>query len=481
MDELSEKVETLQNLLVAHATGTKENDREYQLLRQEIFSIENLKQVIPRFVRTCRNLQQFWAYIKKFQTYQERREHIWSAFRPIFDELEGISSSSQTQETPQEYTENHDAFICHASEDKESLARPLAEILKEKGFHIWYDEFTLNVGDSLRQSIDKGLKNSKFAIVILSKNFFSKNWPQYELNGLTAREISGQKVILPIWHQIEREDVMKYSPTLADKVALNSTKSTVEELAESIADILRPNQSLDPHTAIQTASGGDFSSGLSLIASILIQVIIFGEEFEKRSINPWLDEIRSNFGSLAEELGELILDDNVINDQISLPLDNLRDLLEKIAYYRLAGGEAWDKFNDLMNQALSKAIAIKTEWIDSIPLSKGSLIEIRSTIIKSSKKLNRISKTAGSMDRQGRMDELQEKVSEIGNTLLQVGYYNLDSFKKGLHNQITLIGHEAHLIEIERIYMDGGKSVNTIIEKIQSLNNSLQRLASSIE
>jgi TIR domain-containing protein len=238
MEELSEKVETLQNLLVAHATGTKENDREYQLLRQEILSFENLKQVVPRFVRTCRNLQQFWAYIKKLSTYQARREHIWDAFRPAFDELEGINSSDPTHETSQQYTENHDAFICHASEDKKSIVQPLAVELKNMGFKIWYDEFELELGDSLRRSIDKGLANSNYGIVVLSKAFFSKDWPQYELDGLTAREIGGQKVVLPIWHKIDRDEVLRYSPPLADRLALKTQENTITKLAQSISGVL---------------------------------------------------------------------------------------------------------------------------------------------------------------------------------------------------------------------------------------------------
>ena len=106
------------------------------------------------------------------------------------------------------------------------------------GFNIWYDEFELEVGDSLRQSIDKGLANSRYGIVILSPDFFAKNWPQYELNGLTAREIDGHKVILPIWHNVNRQDVLAYSPTLADKVALTTGKLSIRKIAESLATVL---------------------------------------------------------------------------------------------------------------------------------------------------------------------------------------------------------------------------------------------------
>jgi len=132
----------------------------------------------------------------------------------------------------------YDAFISHASEDKEKVVRPLAKALDRMGFHIWYDEFELKVGDSLRQSIDKGLINSRYGIVILSWAFFEKNWPQYELNGLTAREIDGRKVVLPIWHQIEKKDVLAYSPSLADKVALSTKQMGIQEIAKDLATVL---------------------------------------------------------------------------------------------------------------------------------------------------------------------------------------------------------------------------------------------------
>lgn len=132
----------------------------------------------------------------------------------------------------------YDAFISHASEDKVRVVKPLAKVLTAMGFNIWYDEFELEVGDSLRQSIDKGLANSRYGIVILSPDFFAKNWPQYELNGLTAREIDGHKVILPIWHNVSREDVLAYSPTLADKVALTTGKLSIRKIAESLATVL---------------------------------------------------------------------------------------------------------------------------------------------------------------------------------------------------------------------------------------------------
>jgi len=135
-----------------------------------------------------------------------------------------------------------DVFIAHAGEDKDAVARPIAERLRALGLEVWYDEFTLFIGDSLRESIDNGLANSKFGVVIISPDFFKKNWPRKELDGLFAREINGQKVILPVWHNIDREEVLKYSPIIADKLAAK----TVNGLDEVVRGIMRV---IDPQNA----------------------------------------------------------------------------------------------------------------------------------------------------------------------------------------------------------------------------------------
>jgi TIR domain len=144
--------------------------------------------------------------------------------------------AKESNEPPAEV--GYDAFISHASEDKEKLVRPLANVLIKMGYRIWYDEFALKVGDSLRQSIDKGLINSRYGIVILSPSFFAKNWPQYELNGLTSREIAGRKVILPVWYKITKGDLLAYSPALADKVAVTTDQKPIKAVAAALAKVL---------------------------------------------------------------------------------------------------------------------------------------------------------------------------------------------------------------------------------------------------
>lgn len=119
-----------------------------------------------------------------------------------------------------------DVFICHAHEDK-SFVVLLADALSRANLKVWYDDFVLKIGDSLRRSIDKGLAESRYGVVILSKNFFNKRWTQYELDGLVERDLE-RKVILPVWHEVDREEVARYSPSLAGKVAIKSTRTLAE-------------------------------------------------------------------------------------------------------------------------------------------------------------------------------------------------------------------------------------------------------------
>ncbi len=116
--------------------------------------------------------------------------------------------------------------------------RPLAHALKEFGLTVWYDEFELKIGDSLRRKIDQGLVNSRFGIVVLSKEFIKKGWTNYELDGIITKSISNEQVVLPIWHNITKKEVIEFSPSLADKLARNTSSYTVEEIAAEISEVI---------------------------------------------------------------------------------------------------------------------------------------------------------------------------------------------------------------------------------------------------
>jgi hypothetical protein len=138
-----------------------------------------------------------------------------------------------------ELKREYDVFISHASEDKDSVVRPLAIALKDKDLRVWYDKFELKIGDSLRRKIDMGLAKSNFGIVIISRYFIKKGWTNYELDGLITRAVSGEQILLPIWHDITKQEVIDYSPSLADKVARNTSINTINEIADEIFEVIQ--------------------------------------------------------------------------------------------------------------------------------------------------------------------------------------------------------------------------------------------------
>ncbi|NHB56670.1 TIR domain-containing protein [Acinetobacter sp. 194] len=198
-------------------------DKEGRLLkeRQALAKAENVKQ-------------------KKLEAFEKKRQREQLDFqRKLKQEISRVEPSYQSIDTVSD-NEKYDFFISHASEDKEEFVKPLAETLESMGIRVWYDEFSLKVGDSLTKSIDQGLINSKFGVIVLSKAFMKKQWTNYEFKSLVSREMHhGEKVILPIWHEISKNDVMAFSPHLADKVALNSLTQTIEEIASDLKDVLQ--------------------------------------------------------------------------------------------------------------------------------------------------------------------------------------------------------------------------------------------------
>jgi hypothetical protein len=172
----------------------------------------------------------------------------------------------------------YDVFIAYAYEDKDAVARPLADVLRKR-LNVWYDEFALDVGDSLRREIERGLAGSRYGVVILSPNFFKKEWPQKELDGLTAREVEGRKVVLPVWHEIDAEGVRREAPSLADKVAAR-TGDGIGAVAAKLLAVITGRED-DISGALHTQRGdvmGDRAGALSVDTEVELR----RPEFERQ-------------------------------------------------------------------------------------------------------------------------------------------------------------------------------------------------------
>lgn len=132
----------------------------------------------------------------------------------------------------------YDVFLSHASEDKDDIARPLALALRRRGLRVWYDEFELRIGDNLIAKLNAGINASRFGILVLSKDFFGKDWTEYELNTLESLAVTEDYILFPIWHNISVEELKAYRASLANIFARSTATHTIEEIAIEIHEII---------------------------------------------------------------------------------------------------------------------------------------------------------------------------------------------------------------------------------------------------
>jgi hypothetical protein len=137
--------------------------------------------------------------------------------------------------------------------------RPLAVALRSLGVSVWFDEFSLKLGDSLSRSIDKGIADSRYGVVVISPAFVSKAWPEYELRGLVSREIAQDAMkIIPVWHRVEHQQVLRFSPSLADKVAIKTAGLEALDVALQVLMEVRPDiYQMHPRAELAKIASGE--------------------------------------------------------------------------------------------------------------------------------------------------------------------------------------------------------------------------------
>ena len=146
----------------------------------------------------------------------------------------------ETIHTYVESNEEYDVFVSHAWEDKEGFVDEFVAELEKLDIKVWYDKQRIKWGDSMRARIDEGLKKSKFGIAVISPDYIAdgKYWTKAELDGLFQLESVNGKMLLPIWHNITKQQVMNYSPIVASKLAMTTASMTAEEIAKEMQSLL---------------------------------------------------------------------------------------------------------------------------------------------------------------------------------------------------------------------------------------------------
>lgn len=223
----------------------------------------------------------------------------------------------------------------------------------------------------------------------------------------------------------------------------------------------------------------DRSGFYSNIARILGETIIYADQADNRMINPWLDQWRSAFSYAAAELRDLSAQEIAIDENISDELKEVASSLEEVSSFRLTLG-CGPKLNELTEKAKERVVALKQKKIDAIQLSDESKKQVRDIIITTSRKLCDLLDRSHNLIEAGKIENLQTEASELGYQLLRISQYNIDDFGDGFKEKLISIGRELHLVETMRLYMDGGKSLQAILDKISESNDSLTQLVDQL-
>jgi len=155
------------------------------------------------------------------------------------DELAADIKESVNQKEIIEY----DVFLSHSSLDKEEYVAELSDKLEEKGLSVFEDVKVFKIGQSQTDMMNFGILNSRFVVVFLSVNFIESGWSEYEFKSFLNREINEKKIIiLPIWHNVTVEEVKNYNPYLVDKYALNTSKYSLDQIVDSINQVIQDSK-----------------------------------------------------------------------------------------------------------------------------------------------------------------------------------------------------------------------------------------------
>lgn len=133
----------------------------------------------------------------------------------------------------------YDVFLSHADADKDSFVEELKKSFDKLGISIFYDKDSIEWGDEWKKKIYEGLSDCKYGVIVVSKNFFDREWTEKELKELLSRQSeTGGKLILPIAYEIDLSDIRKKYKKLADIQFIDASKYNIQDITIQLAKIM---------------------------------------------------------------------------------------------------------------------------------------------------------------------------------------------------------------------------------------------------
>ncbi len=231
LDNLLDRTKTIKSPINAATIGTNINEynrpSEVWINDVEIFYKKYLKEhSLGERIKTIlfhRNRNAYNDLVGCLESIKKDQEFI--------NEMNGVSAISVPKYQAKTLPE-YDVFISHANKDKTEIVEDLYQSLDRLGIKIFYDKESLEWGDNWKDKILNGTKKAEFAIIVISENFFDREWTERELAEFLGRQDeNGQKLILPILHNINIGQLRKKYPSVADIQAIDSKEYSCDQIA----------------------------------------------------------------------------------------------------------------------------------------------------------------------------------------------------------------------------------------------------------
>lgn len=163
-----------------------------------------------------------------------------ASYDKSIDKLEASLAKEINEVNQQKFIDKAvDVFVSHSSSDKEDFVDNLVAYMKDSGINVWYDSDSIGWGESIRKGIDNGIKNARFCMVIISKDFMERYWTQYELDSIFQKDATeSNNILLPVWHEIAIEDIAEKSHHLTGRKALISSEDSIEDITDMLLKLL---------------------------------------------------------------------------------------------------------------------------------------------------------------------------------------------------------------------------------------------------
>ena len=230
-----------------------EKTRQIDLYQKKIDKIltdkaninKKLADKIRRLPDTTLKLQKAEAALSK--TLAKKQKQILITYEKQIEDLENHIQVNENAVNRMDHDSNpkekYDVFLSYAPEDKDSFSDELSAILQYKhGLKILYQSIAISSEASIKKLVNDSIKNSKHALILLSRNYIKKYCKDCKLESLFQLQSNGGKIILPIWHDITKKEIQDFSPTMSQNLVLNTTMMTPEEISDHFISLFHKTE-----------------------------------------------------------------------------------------------------------------------------------------------------------------------------------------------------------------------------------------------